>query len=116
MRFVLSWLLASVLFACTPKSVPIKVPSIQLTHGVASGDVSPTRAVVWARCAEATTVHVSLRAEDGSLLRDQQTPVSAEHDMIGKIAFAGLQPGQHYTYRVWCGASDAAAQNGTFAT
>jgi alkaline phosphatase D len=117
MRFVCPVAIALFLCGCASRSVSdLGVQASGLTHGVAAGGISSTGAVVWARCSEPGPVHVRLSAADGSLVRDQQTQASPEHDRIGKLPFAGLQPGRRYSYLVWCGKHASAWRSGAFST
>jgi alkaline phosphatase D len=73
-----------------------------VTHGVAAGDVSATRAVIWGRCSEPAHLRVFLRAANETSEQSRHVPVQAATDCTGKIAFDGLLPDTRYEYRVAC--------------
>ena len=94
-------------------------PAVEVTHGVAAADVDSRSALLWARCSEAATLHVALRAGDGAAERDVTVAVDAAHDYTASVPVTGLRAGTEYDYRAWCGApgGDAgAAAQGRFRT
>lgn len=94
-----------------------------LTHGVASGDVTDTSAIIWVRVDRAATLQVVLgtgpdlsaasdsgpfdKAQDRLVPHLQDvTPggtvtVGAETDFTGTLSLNGLTPATRYYYRVW---------------
>jgi alkaline phosphatase D len=88
-------------------------------HGVASGDVTDTSAVIWGRAERAATLVVEYATtpdfsnrEHGGTVR-----VSAETDFTGTVLLTGLTPATRYYYRLRPqeGTEEASA-TGTFAT
>ena len=84
----------------------------QLTHGVAVGEVSPTGAVFWGRCASATRLHVHI----DDVEREGAADATAANDFTAKIALGGLTAATRYDYRVWCGDATGYAEAGVFHT
>ena len=90
-----------------------------LGHGVASGDVTDTTAVIWARAdknaalvVEYATTPVFSDAESGGTM-----PVSAVTDFTGTVLLTGLQPAARYYYRVHPqGAEVSESETGSFVT
>lgn len=91
------FILWTVCFPCPAFSAPP-----QLNHGVASGAVTDTSAVVWARADGATTLIVEYASS--SAFTDTQAggtmKVSAESDFTGTVDLTALQPATRYYYRV----------------
>jgi len=100
-------------------------PPLVITHGIASGDVTPTSAVIWARASSKAQMHVEIDTEPtfghakshGSAKADEAT------DFTSHLVVDGLQPSTRYWYRVWLsgaggtGRSEVADnQIGTFTT
>ncbi len=88
-----------------------------LTHGVASGDVTPTTALIWARANGATTLKVEYSTSDdfSGSLRSQPLSVTEQSDFTGQIALKELKPATRYFYRVIPGANGPSV-GGTFVT
>ncbi|MFC6766696.1 alkaline phosphatase D family protein [Natrinema soli] len=77
-------------------------PLIELTHGVAAGDVTATTATVWARAGRDATIHVAYshdRAFDS--VGYDRTAVDGESDYTGQVRLEGLESGTEYRYHVW---------------
>src|SRR5262245_23184754 len=66
---------------------------VRVTHGVAAGDVSATRAHLWVRCDTPGTVHVALRGAGGGEERRFEAMASAETDDAATVIADGLRPG-----------------------
>lgn len=73
-------------------------PLPELTHGVAVGEVEPTRAVLWGRCAPAGRLHVRL----GDPPRTHAAAVEPARDFTARLRLDDLTPDTTYAYRVWC--------------
>lgn len=73
-----------------------------LSHGVASGDVSNSGAVIWARAEGETTlvVEYATAPEFTDARVGGAVQVSAATDFTGTVILAGLQPATPYYYRV----------------
>jgi alkaline phosphatase D len=84
--------------------------AVVLTHGVASGDVTATSAVVWGRCDGPAALRVRLRAADGAE-RSAEALGAADHDFTAKVRFDALAPDTAYHYEAAC-ARDGAPQTG----
>ena len=74
-------------------------PVVRLTHGVAIGETSDTRAVVWARCEAPAILEVSVNGR-----APKRAPVVSERDLTQRVPVDGLHPGAEHAYRVRCGA------------
>jgi alkaline phosphatase D len=90
---------ASLTWATAPHAVAQTVPAI--THGVASGDVTPNSAVVWSRFDREATMNVRVTEVTGS----GQTPtISASTpsatDFTAQTKIEGLTPNTRYLYEI----------------
>jgi alkaline phosphatase D len=100
-------------------SRPIFPAPPHLHHGVASGDVTDTSAVIWARAdGEATLVVEYATSPEFSDVRNGGTvQVSEASDFTGTVICTSLQPGTRYYYRVRPqGAAIASGVVGSFTT
>lgn len=91
----------------------------ELRHGVASGDVTDTSAVIWARAEHAATLTVeyATTADFGDRTHGGTVQVSAETDFTGTADLTGLTPATRYYYRVrQRGDGKEAETTGTFTT
>ncbi len=87
-------------------SVPAAEPAILL----ATGDVTPTSAVVWARGRHAGTLEVRYGvAGAGAPTARRALSVTAGGDFTGKLALTGLTPATRYVVRVSQGETRAEA-------
>ena len=96
-----------------------------LTHGIASGDVTDSSAVIWARASDRAQMHVEIAtnpAMEGAK-SGEAAQASPETDFTAQLTVAGLEPDTRYWYRVWLagaggrGRSDVSeSQIGTFKT
>jgi alkaline phosphatase D len=88
-----------------------------LTHGVASGDVAPTSALIWARANASTrlTVEYSTSESFTDAIKSQPLSVSEQTDFTGQIALNDLKPATRYFYRVIPG-TNGPTVGGTFVT
>lgn len=72
-----------------------------LTHGVQSGDVTTTSAVVWGRASRPGRLLVELDVPGRGGRRVVRGPVvEAATDLTGAVRLPGLKPGETYEYRV----------------
>jgi alkaline phosphatase D len=84
------------------------MPSVQLggrprvTHGVASGDVEASSAVIWSRCDQAARMVVEWSEDEAFLARKRRVgPVTGpEADHTAKLLVRDLPPGRRIFYRV----------------
>lgn len=74
-----------------------------ITHGVASGDVSASTALIWARANESARMHVQLSRSPRFTARARERIASAtsSSDFTAKVKFTRLRPKTRYFYRVW---------------
>lgn len=76
---------------------------VELTHGTASGDVSSTSAVIWARCDRAAEVVVDVQPAIGSAsARLFTSNAMAADDFTARVPVDGLSPGTLYRYDTLC--------------
>jgi alkaline phosphatase D len=93
-----------------------------LTHGVASGDVTATSAIIWARGAEVSgstlLVEYSTDESFSDAARAEPVVLKPESDFTAKVLLTGLAPATRYYYRVWqvLGAEQSKPVVGTFVT
>lgn len=74
-----------------------------LTHGVASGDVTASSAVIWARANAPAQMHVEVASTwsfEGAK-SGRSVAVSEENDFTAQLMLTGLDPNTRYWYRVW---------------
>jgi alkaline phosphatase D len=74
----------------------------RFTHGVASGDVTPWRAILWTRVDRAATLKVEVwnsGASGGKKVFHDVVRAKAQNDFTVKIDAKGLRPGTAYRYR-----------------
>lgn len=90
-----------------------------LSQGIASGEVSATSAIIWARTAGETafTVEYATDPHFETVQGAHTATVSAATDFTGTVTLTALQPATHYYYRVRSQPADAKeAASGTFTT
>jgi alkaline phosphatase D len=90
-----------------------------LTHGVASGDVTDSSAVIWAAVDRPAELHVRVKAIVGSAPAREVVGSSAEPPALTATAnLFGLEPGTDYRYEVWftSAAGSSAVEAGRFTT
>jgi alkaline phosphatase D len=108
--FVLS-AFAACAAGCQGKPASLVVPPApvyyRVTHGTAVGDVTDSRAVLWARTDHYAAMHV--RVEGDGHYQNASTWVSEAGDYDGKIVLENLAPGTEYHYLVWFSADDGRA-------
>src|SRR5262245_34029142 len=77
------------------------VSHTRITHGVASGDVTDSSAVIWARAdSEAILViEYTTTAAFGDPRLGGQVHVTGETDFTGTVTLTGLHPATRYYYR-----------------
>jgi alkaline phosphatase D len=76
---------------------------LRITHGIASGDVTATEAVIWARASRAAQMLVEYLPAPASPwppLRHSGPTVDAGSDFTGKVLLQGLTPDTQYLYWV----------------
>jgi alkaline phosphatase D len=68
---------------------------LRITHGIASGDVTPTGVVIWARASRAAQMmveYVQTTAPSWPPIRRSGPQVEAKADFTGKVLLDGLAP------------------------
>jgi alkaline phosphatase D len=88
-----------------PDAAPAPGAVFEATHGVAAGDVTGTRAVIWSRTARYSAMHVTV--ESGGHARHQHFYVTEGRDFTGKATFTALTPDTRYRYSVGFTPSEA---------
>ena len=94
------WLLCLLIAAVAAPAARAATPVF--THGVASGDVTSSRAILWTRVNLATTLKLEVWDNPGLAGRKafQSSPkASAARDFTVKVDASGLKPGTQYYYR-----------------
>ncbi|MDL9938846.1 alkaline phosphatase D family protein [Gordonia sp. ABSL1-1] len=107
--------------ACGSSTPSLNRERPTLTHGVATGDISATGALVWARSDRPATMVVETAAtESFANARTHRGPqLTPASDGTGRLRLAGLEPGQTVHYRVTMEGEDgarSAPHTGTFTT
>ena len=99
--------------------------ALVLTHGVASGDVTSSSAVVWARASGPAQMHVELSTDAGfeGVKSTRSASATAASDFTAQLVLRGLDPDTRYWYRVWFAGAGARGRSevngsavGTFRT
>src|SRR5919199_1642563 len=76
---------------------------LRLTHGIASGDVTATEAVIWARAnraAQMVVEYTPASTVSWPPLRQVGPLVDVRDDFTGKVILQGLRPDTRYLYWV----------------
>jgi len=96
-----------------------------ITHGIASGDVTPTSAVIWARASGKAQMHVEIDTDPVFARAKSRHSAAAREDadFTAHLTVDGLQPATRYWYRVWFSGAGADGRShvgdnqvGTFTT
>src|SRR3989442_15382462 len=87
---------------------------VTFTHGVASGDVTQSSAVLWTRIDEETPIKIEVSTDREFHKLDFQDTiyVSASSDFTAKAIATSLEPGTQYYYRWRHG--NSVSDTGTF--
>ncbi len=125
-RTILAASTALPLVACSkapvPKPKPLTPATDEFVHGVASGDMTETSAIIWTRWDGETPNDTPVVLDwDVCLSSDISAPVktgkvtaNTETDYTVKVDVTGLDAGKNYVYRFTAGAAASAA--GRFST
>jgi alkaline phosphatase D len=107
----------------TSAQIAQQVNAVAFPQGIASGDVTSTSAVIWARGAAPGTMHVeyAVGATMQRIVATRSAPVTDANDLTATVRLDGLTPDAQYSYRVWFETGDKgndplARQVGTFRT
>ncbi len=109
-------LLLVLLAAPTWAAEPLRLP-----HGIASGDVTATTAVIWARASRSARMIVEYTPAPAVRWPPAREPgplVDAGSDFTGKVVLGGLAPDTRYVYwvRFTAGGDEAVSEAGQFRT
>jgi alkaline phosphatase D len=94
---------AALLFAIQgAPSAQVPAPLV-LTHGIASGDVTSSTAVIWARASGKAQMHVDVDTDPAlSRPRSSKSAAASEAaDFTAQLTLEGLKSDTRYYYRVW---------------
>ena len=94
---------AVVAIAGTTSSISGSPPPLVLTHGVASGDVTTSSAVIWGRLSSSAQMHVEV-ADNPAMARPKaggRAHASEATDFTAHVTLVGLEPETRDRYRVW---------------
>jgi len=86
--------------ACAPAFLRRGGPPV--THGVAVGEVTPSTAVVWARCERQSHVRVTVDEPGRPAVLSASAAAPPAHDYTAHVRLDGLRPETRYRYQVWC--------------
>ncbi len=127
MRQTVRGILALVLLLAVLPPIPFVQPlaatePLRITHGIASGDVTATSAVIWARANRAAQMlveYTSAAVPGWPPLRVPGPQVEVADDLTGKVLLHGLAPDTRYLYWVRFAAADGTevlSESGQFRT
>ncbi|MGN6348359.1 MAG: PhoD-like phosphatase N-terminal domain-containing protein, partial [Candidatus Nitrosocosmicus sp.] len=94
---------------------------ISITHGVASGDVANSSAIIWSRSNQSAIMDVEYSNNKNMLNPVLVTqPVNQSSDFTGHVKLDNLNPDTQYFYRTWFSDNNPSIHsnyiNGTFKT
>lgn len=81
-------------------------PPLTITHGVASGDVTATTAVIWARASGPARMYVEVDtnptfAKAKKIKKKEYALTSVETDFTAQLTLTDLEPNTTHYYKVW---------------
>jgi alkaline phosphatase D len=105
-------------------------PALSITHGVASGDVTATTAVIWARASGPARMYVEVDTDpifskSKKVKKKEYADATAGTDFTAQLTLTDLEPNTTHYYRVWLTAANAelkhagdgiGGESGTFTT
>ncbi len=104
-----------VLFTVTLTTAPANADEITITHGIASGDVTPLSAVLWTRANQEATLQLEVATDsDFEQIIFDRSVQTAGDDFTAKVFAAPLIPNRTHFYRWRSG--DHSSETGTFQT
>ena len=107
-----SWTALAILVAQAALAEPPRID-----YGVASGDVSDTRAIVWSRADRDAEMTVSAEPTSGGESRSGMAAATPDSDFTAQVELTGLTPDTPYRYRVaMVNADGRVEQTGSFRT
>src|SRR5688572_25874729 len=94
---------ALITIAGSTRSLTGSPPPLVLTHGIASGDVTSSTAVIWARASGNAQMHVEVASnpEFVGAKSGRSAHASAATDFTAQLTLEGLEADTRYWYRVW---------------
>jgi alkaline phosphatase D len=117
--WMMVWITGTLLLSHFAFSAPPPQTQKLVSHGVASGDVTDSTAVVWARAnRDATlTVEYATTPEFSNAQNGGRMQVSAATDFTGRVTLTGLRPATRYSYRVQPREAEVSeSESGSFVT
>jgi alkaline phosphatase D len=92
--------------ACVLAGAPAAAQPLRITHSVASGDVTATTAVIWARASGPARMYVEVHpnplfTRKKKLQAPQYAVATAETDFTAQLMLTDLEPDTRHYYRVW---------------
>ena len=117
--WIATWIVWVLLLSPPAFSTSLTPPQKMMSRGVASGDVTDTAAVIWARADTdaSLVIEYATTAEFSDVRRGGTIHVSAATDFTGVVTVTGLRPATRYYYRVRPeGVEVTESDIGTFAT
>lgn len=87
-------------FLSVPLLLANAATAAQLQAGPMVGSVSMRSAIIWVQANATTQAWLEYRTSDGKLHQTEKTRLNAAHHFTGHLAITGLEPGQHYEYRM----------------
>ena len=117
-----SWSCVALVLAASALAVPASAgaATADFTHGVASGDVTSSRAIVWTRVDQAANIKLEVWRNTSCLtgqkaFQKNNIRSSATSDFTIKVDVAGLAPATEYCYRFRRG-DEGSSDVGVFTT
>ncbi|MBI3989063.1 MAG: alkaline phosphatase D family protein, partial [candidate division NC10 bacterium] len=91
-------------------------PEVTFTHGVASGDVTSSSALLWTRVDQAATLTAEVALDDSfsSIVASESVAATVDNDFTAKVDISRLDPASTYFYRFK--ADESVSPPGTFRT
>ena len=92
--------------ACVLAGAPAAAQPLHITHSVASGDVTATTAVIWARASGPARMYVEVHpnplfTRKKKVKTPQYAVATAETDFTAQLMLTDLEPDTQHYYRVW---------------
>jgi len=108
-------LVVFIVAGASPVTHPASRPQpLVLTHGIASGDVTPSSVVIWARASAEAQMHVELSTDAGfaKVKSSRSAAVLPENDFTAQLTIRKLEPDTRYWYRVWLAGAGGEGRSG----
>jgi alkaline phosphatase D len=99
------FLIVTIFFVCStyyPLLVQGTSIKLNITHGIASGDVTDSSAILWSRSSTQSQLHVQYDVDRKFLNPHSKTAVAdVANDFAAHVKIDGLLPNSNYYYRAW---------------